>query len=276
MVLRARAVCLSVRRQTRLSDAAFDEGWQYSDPGTSYVPCAHLLPEDKRWAARTDSMQRCSAGCGTFRVFRSEQSGANCPDQASLSGRGCQLRQSWRPPQACATPRRGPSSALRQCRRRAHSPDSPRASASADFSAADIVSPSSAASPAVAPIAPLPAMPRKGLTGLAARVVFGILLGVSGAIVILTGGKFYMGIACLVAYQASQEYFGFLTSKVRRRAVLLWLLYWSVCGRIANGCYLALGGRLFLSCAHHLPCPRNGRDSGVWLCSAQFRCRSPG
>ena len=85
-------------------------------------------------------------------------------------------------------------------------------SAGADFSPADIVGPSAAPSPVVAPVE-IPALPRKGLTGLAARIVFGLLLGVSGAVVILTGGYFYMGIACLVAYQASQEYFGFVTSK---------------------------------------------------------------
>lgn len=79
------------------------------------------------------------------------------------------------------------------------------------------MSPSAAASPAVAPVSPLPALPRKQLSGFAARVVFGVLLGLAGVVVILSGGAFYMGIACLVAYQASQEYFGFLTSKVRLR-----------------------------------------------------------
>lgn len=54
----------------------------------------------------------------------------------------------------------------------------------------------------------------KGLSGLAARLVFGTALGVGGALVILTGGWCYMICACFIAYQASQEYFGFLTSKV--------------------------------------------------------------
>lgn len=69
------------------------------------------------------------------------------------------------------------------------------------------------------PVAPLSsataaAVQSKGLTGLAARVVFGTLLGLAGALVILTGGWCYMISACFVAYQASKEYFGFLTSKV--------------------------------------------------------------
>lgn len=54
----------------------------------------------------------------------------------------------------------------------------------------------------------------RGLSGLAARIVFGTALGVAGALVILTGGWCYMICACFIAYQASQEYFGFLTSKV--------------------------------------------------------------
>lgn len=98
------------------------------------------------------------------------------------------------------------------------------------------MSPSPAASPAVAPVSPLPALPRKQLSGLAARVVFGVLLGLSGAVVILSGGLFYMGIACLVAYQASQEYFGFLTSKVRRTAA-------TPAGAPGPGSALPLSGR---------------------------------
>lgn len=53
----------------------------------------------------------------------------------------------------------------------------------------------------------------KGLSGLAARVIFGSALALVGSLVILTGGWCYVLCACFIAYQASQEYFGFLTSK---------------------------------------------------------------
>ena len=164
-------------------------------------------------------MHRCSSGCGTNSwILRDER--LVCSGTASSASLKCkggpkqwQIRHA---PQAAAAGRRGPRSGIPPHRRRQGDfPGTASAGANADFSAADIVNPSLATSASVAPIAPVPAIPRKGLTGLAARVVFGVLLGLSGAVVILTGGKVYMGIACLVAYQASQEYFGFLTSKVR-------------------------------------------------------------
>ena len=76
----------------------------------------------------------------------------------------------------------------------------------------------------------------KGLSGLAARVVFGTALGIVGALVILTGGWCYMLCACFVAYQASQEYFGFLTSKVSQRSL--------------NPSKLAMGVFHALNCMH--------------------------
>jgi len=162
---------------------------------------------------RRSSMLQCSACCGAGLTPADErQHGAHCPPllASPATRRRTQLRWQLRlPPQAIAASRAG-RIYQRHRRRRAESPDAAKVSAGADFSQADIVGPS----PVVAPVAPLPALPRKGLTGLAARIVFGVLLGVSGAIVILTGGWFYMAIACLVAYQASQEYFGFVTSKV--------------------------------------------------------------
>ena len=165
----------------------------------------------------TPSMLQCSACSGAGLAAADErQHGAQCPPLHSTSlaaRRRPGLRWLRLPPQATAAPRAG-RLYQRHRRRRAESPDAAKVSAGADFSPADIVGPSAAPSPVVAPVAPLPALPRKGLTGLAARIVFGLLLGVSGAIVILTGGWFYMAIACLVAYQASQEYFGFVTSKV--------------------------------------------------------------
>ena len=55
------------------------------------------------------------------------------------------------------------------------------------------------------------AAPKK-LSGVALRVIFGTILGLSGALIILAGGWLYAAVASLVAYQASQEYFGFVTS----------------------------------------------------------------
>lgn len=168
-------------------------------------------------AGRPRSMHRCSTGCGNGRIAQIERPLASQGPALASPTRGAvkpaQLRHGA--PPASAVPRRRPGHATQHSRRRGDPPATPCASASADFSAADIVSPSAAASSAVAPVSPLPALPRKQLSGLAARVVFGVLLGLSGAVVIISGGKVYMGIACLVAYQASQEYFGFLTSKVR-------------------------------------------------------------
>ncbi len=40
--------------------------------------------------------------------------------------------------------------------------------------------------------------------GLAKRVVFGVILGVSGAGVIIVGGWLYCFVTCLAAYQLSQ------------------------------------------------------------------------
>lgn len=47
------------------------------------------------------------------------------------------------------------------------------------------------------------AVPKKG-GSLAKRVVFGVILGLSGAAVIITGGAVYGGVACLAAYQCSK------------------------------------------------------------------------
>jgi len=183
-------------------------------------------------------MLQCSACCGAGLTPADErQHGAHCPPllASPATCRRTQLRWQLRlPPQAIAASRAG-RIYQRHRRRRAESPDAAKVSAGADFSQADIVGPS----PVVAPVAPLPALPRKGLTGLAARIVFGVLLGVFGAIVILTGGWFYMAIACLVAYQASQEYFGFVTSKAGSHWNSLYVLRQRVC----HHCWHA---RLFL------------------------------
>lgn len=49
--------------------------------------------------------------------------------------------------------------------------------------------------------------------GLWKRIVSSTVLGALGAVVIAVGGLPYCLVACLVAYQSSQEYFGFVTSK---------------------------------------------------------------
>lgn len=65
------------------------------------------------------------------------------------------------------------------------------------------------------PDLPLPDIPvrGKGLGSLALRTIFGTVLGLIGAIVITAGGWMFTGAVCLVAYQATQEFFGLLTAK---------------------------------------------------------------
>jgi hypothetical protein len=48
------------------------------------------------------------------------------------------------------------------------------------------------------------APPAKKKGSLAKRVLFGTILGLSGAAVIVTGGWLYGAVACLAAYQLSQ------------------------------------------------------------------------
>ena len=52
------------------------------------------------------------------------------------------------------------------------------------------------------------------LSRLTTRILFGTLMGAAGAAVILAGGWVFTGVTCLVVYQASQEFYGFVTSKV--------------------------------------------------------------
>lgn len=53
----------------------------------------------------------------------------------------------------------------------------------------------------------------KGLSSLAKRAIFGTILGVSGAVVIILGGWLYATATCLVAYQCSQEFIGLVNAK---------------------------------------------------------------
>ncbi|PSC75575.1 Phosphatidate cytidylyltransferase [Micractinium conductrix] len=57
------------------------------------------------------------------------------------------------------------------------------------------------------------AAPKKKSGSLAKRVVFGVILGLSGAAVIIIGGWVYAGVACLAAFQLSQEYIGLVSAK---------------------------------------------------------------
>lgn len=53
----------------------------------------------------------------------------------------------------------------------------------------------------------------KGMGSFAKRVLFGLILGGTGGSVLIAGGFPWACLVSLVAYQASQEYFGFITSK---------------------------------------------------------------
>jgi len=64
---------------------------------------------------------------------------------------------------------------------------------------------------AVVPVRPLE------LNRLTTRVLFGSLMGAAGAAVILAGGWVFTAVTCAVVYQASQEFYGFVTSKVGPR-----------------------------------------------------------
>lgn len=54
---------------------------------------------------------------------------------------------------------------------------------------------------------------KKGPSSLTKRAVFGSILGVSGAVVIVLGGWLYAAVTCLVAYQCSQEFIGLVSAK---------------------------------------------------------------
>ncbi|GAB4821285.1 hypothetical protein N2152v2_008331 [Parachlorella kessleri] len=83
------------------------------------------------------------------------------------------------------------------------------ASASYDAGAA-----AAAGQPVEAQPAPAAAVvTKKKGSSLAKRAVFGTILGLAGAVVIVSGGWLYAAVTCLVAFQASQELIGMLNAK---------------------------------------------------------------
>lgn len=56
-------------------------------------------------------------------------------------------------------------------------------------------------------------MNKKKGSSLAKRAIFGTILGLSGAMVIIFGGWIYAAVACLIAYQCSQEFIGLVNAK---------------------------------------------------------------
>lgn len=56
----------------------------------------------------------------------------------------------------------------------------------------------------------------RGLGSLTSRIVSGSILGLGGGLIILAGGWIFTVATCLVAYQATQEFYGFITSKASR------------------------------------------------------------
>lgn len=71
---------------------------------------------------------------------------------------------------------------------------------------------SSSTDAAGAAAAEAPAAPKKS-SSLAKRAVFGTILGLGGAVVILVGDWLYAAAACLVAFQCSKEYLGLVNAK---------------------------------------------------------------
>ena len=57
----------------------------------------------------------------------------------------------------------------------------------------------------------------RGLGSLTSRILSGSVLGLGGGLIILAGGWVFTIATCLVAYQATQEFYGFITSKVGLR-----------------------------------------------------------
>ncbi|CAL5219137.1 g913 [Coccomyxa viridis] len=53
----------------------------------------------------------------------------------------------------------------------------------------------------------------RGLGSLTSRILSGSVLGLAGGLIILAGGWVFTVATCLVAYQATQEFYGFITSK---------------------------------------------------------------
>ena len=92
---------------------------------------------------------------------------------------------------------------------------SPRSNSTHTAAAASTSADSSTDAQSGLPELPLPDLPvrGKGLGSLALRSIFGTVLGLLGAVVITAGGWLFTGAVCLVAYQATQEFFGFVTSK---------------------------------------------------------------
>ena len=60
---------------------------------------------------------------------------------------------------------------------------------------------------------PAAGTPPRGLSSLAKRAIFGTILGLSGAVVIIAGGWLYGLVACLAAYQCSKEFTGMVNAK---------------------------------------------------------------
>ena len=58
------------------------------------------------------------------------------------------------------------------------------------------------------------AVQSRGLGSLTSRILSGSVLGLGGGLIILAGGWVFTTATCLVAYQATQEFYGFITSKV--------------------------------------------------------------
>jgi len=72
------------------------------------------------------------------------------------------------------------------------------------------LTPAAAPFPAEEPSSPTT---QKGPSSLAKRATFGSILGLGGAVVIVLGGWLFASVACLVAYQCSQEFIGLVNAK---------------------------------------------------------------
>ncbi|KAI8474650.1 MAG: cytidylyltransferase family-domain-containing protein [Monoraphidium minutum] len=91
--------------------------------------------------------------------------------------------------------------------------DAAEAAAALTAAAAQQLADAAAAAPLEASPAASPEPGKKGGSNFAKRVVFGVLLGLGGAAVIAYGRLPFLAATLFVVYHATQEYFGFVTSK---------------------------------------------------------------
>ncbi|GFR46485.1 hypothetical protein Agub_g8062 [Astrephomene gubernaculifera] len=105
------------------------------------------------------------------------------------------------------------SSLLHRCRGKALPPEAGDGAAISPSSSADVFNPTGSVDSVEDPQPAPSKTPVQKAREFANRVIFGLLLGLAGAVVILYGKLAMLALLVFASYQASREYFGFITSK---------------------------------------------------------------